>query len=69
MAKRGFPLTITISRVMMYAWGIDKTKGKNKFGEKGPCYGWWLGFKARHPESAKLRKPDSLDHGFQLLII
>ena len=61
MAKRGFPLTI--SQVMMYAWVIDKTKGKNKFGEKGPCYGWWLGFKARHPESAKLRKPDSLDRG------
>ena len=47
----------------MYAWVIDKTKGKNKFGAKGPCYGWWLGFKARHPESAKLRKPDSLDRG------
>ena len=61
MAKRGF--TLTVSQVMMYAWIIDKTKGKNKFVDKGPCYGWWLGFKARHPESAKLRKPDSLDRG------
>ena len=61
MATRGFPLTV--SQVIMYAWVIDKTKGQNKFGDKGPCYGWWLGFKARHPESAKLRKPDSLDRG------
>ena len=33
------------------------------FGETGPCYGWWLRFKQRHPESIKLRKPDSLDGG------
>ena len=37
MAKRGFPLTI--SPIIMYTWVIDKTKGKNKFGAKGPCYG------------------------------
>lgn len=61
MAHRGFPLTV--NQVMMYAWVIDKTKGKKKFGENGPCYGWWLGFKARHPERAKLRKPDTLDRG------
>ena len=61
MAKRGFPLTI--SQIIMYAWVIDKTKGEQKFGPNGPCHGWWLGFKKRHPESAKLRKPDSLDRG------
>ena len=61
MATRGFPLTI--SQILMYAWCLDKKEGKNKFGENGPCYTWWLGFKRRHPESVKLRKPNSLDRG------
>lgn len=61
MAQRAFPLTIT--QIMMYAWVIDRTEGGNKFGPNGPCYTWWLGFKARHGDKIKLRKPDSLDRG------
>ena len=53
MAQRGFPLTV--SQIMMYAWCVDKKEDQNKFGENGPCYTWWLGFKMRHPESVKLR--------------
>ena len=33
------------------------------FGEAGPCYGWWLNFKARYPDTVRLRKPESLDRG------
>lgn len=61
MATRGFPLTV--NQIMMYAWCLDKKEGNHKFGVNGPCYSWWLGFKARHPDSIKLRKPDSLDRG------
>ena len=59
MSQRGFPLTV--NQVIMYAWCIDRMSGANKFGEKGPCYGWWLWFKRRHPDAVKLRKADSLD--------
>ena len=61
MSQRGFPLTV--NQVIMYAWCMDRMSGANKFGEKGPCYGWWLWFKRRHPEAIKLRKPDPLDRG------
>ena len=61
MAQRGFPLTI--HQIKMYAWAIYKLKGEKRFGEQGPTIAWWLGFKARHPESVKLRKADSLDRG------
>ena len=61
MAQRGFPLTI--HQIKMYAWAIDKLKGEKRFGEQGSTIAWWLGFKARHPESVKLRKADSLDRG------
>ena len=59
MAQRGFPLTI--NQILMYAWCMDRMSGANKFGEKGPCYGWWLWLRRRHPEAVKLRKPDALD--------
>ena len=61
MAQRGFPLSV--NQVLMYAWCMDRMSGTNKFGAKGPCYGWWLWFKRRHPEAVKLRKPDALDRG------
>ena len=61
MASQGFPLTI--NQVIMFAWCIDKSVGGNKFGETGPCYGWWLKFKRRHPEAIKLRVPECLDKG------
>lgn len=61
MASRGFPLTV--NQIIMYAWCIDKMNGKKVFGETGPCYGWWLKFKARHPETARLRRGESLDRG------
>ena len=60
-AQRAFPLTI--QNIISYAWCIDKKTGQNKFGPNGPSERWWLGFKARHPEAIKLRKPDSLDRG------
>ena len=59
MAQRGIPLTI--NQILMYACCMDRMSGANKFGEKGPCYGWWLWFRRRHPEAVKLRKPDALD--------
>ena len=60
MAARGFPLTI--DQVIKSAWCIDK-RNNNKFGPNGPSYAWWTGFKARHPESCKMRKPDTIDRG------
>ena len=61
MAKRAFPLSI--QQIINYAWCIDKKSGKNRFGSSGPSETWWKGFKGRHPEAVKLRKPDSLDRG------
>ena len=61
MATRGRGFPLTVSQIMMYAWCIDKKSGRNKFGENDPCYTLWLGFKSRHRDSVKLRKPDSLD--------
>ena len=61
MAQRAFPLTI--QQILSYAWCIDKKSGRNKFGPNGPSETWWKGFKGRHPEAVKLRKPDSLDRG------
>ena len=61
MAQRGFPLTV--NQIIMFAWCIDRSCGKSAFGESGPCYGWWLHFKKRHPDAAKLRKADTLDRG------
>ena len=61
MAQRGFPLTV--NQIIMYAWCMDKMSGRKVFGEAGPCYGWWLNFKARYPDTVRLRKPESLDRG------
>ncbi|KAJ8041608.1 Jerky protein-like-like [Holothuria leucospilota] len=58
MAHRAFPLTV--NQILMFAWTIDKASGSNKFGENGPSYHWWRGFKARHPD-LRLRRPDPLD--------
>ena len=61
MATRGFPLTI--NQIIMFAWCIDKKSGRNSFEPRGPTEMWWQGFKKRHPDAIKLRKPDSLDRG------
>ena len=61
MAQRGFPLTV--NQIIMFAWCIDRSCGNSAFGENGPCYGWWIHFKRRHPGAVKLRKPDVLDRG------
>ena len=61
MAGQAFPLTI--NQIIMYAWCIDKSVGKKKFGENGPCYEWWLHFKKCYPEAIKLRVPECLDKG------
>lgn len=61
MADQGFPLTV--SHILTYAWCIDRSCGRNVFGENGPCYGWWLKFKHRHPEFAKLRSAQITERG------
>jgi hypothetical protein len=61
IANRGFPLTVT--QILIYAWCIDRRSGRHIFGERGPCYGWWLKFRSRHPEAVKLRRPECLDRG------
>ena len=57
MENREFPLTTY--KMTMFAWYVDTKSGGNQFGETGPTEGWWNGFKKRHSESVKLRKPDS----------
>ena len=61
MAQRAFPLSV--QQIINYAWCIDRKSGRNRFGSNGPSETWWKGFKGRHPEAIKLRKPDSLDRG------
>ena len=61
MAERAFPQTI--NQIKHSAWLIDKESGRNKFGPEGPSNTWWAGFKSRHPDAVKLRRPDLLDRG------
>ncbi|KAG0715175.1 hypothetical protein GWK47_012538 [Chionoecetes opilio] len=51
MADRRFPLTV--SQIITYAWYIGKSSWRNAFGPTGPCYGWWLQFKKRHPDTTR----------------
>ena len=60
MANRGFPLTRTMVKAIV--WSIAKRCGmSNRFNsEYGPGEKWWVSFRQRHPQLA-LRRCDSLE--------
>ncbi len=60
MARRGFPLTRTMTKA--FAWAIAKRSGTADrfYPEYGPGEHWWVNFCKRHPQLT-LRKTDKLE--------
>ena len=62
MHSKRFP--VTRSQVMGLAWAMDlkKNPSERSFGEEGPTFKWWRGFKARNP-NLTLRKVETVERG------